>query len=201
MSSPPRLGPWIDPPPEVAEILDKGLRHDGRPLNAAATIAHHPRLLKRFTVFAGLFLTHSVLPERDRELLTLRSAYLMRSDYYYGHHVDTGLAAGLTGAQIRALATEAAEDSSWTDRDRLLIEVADELLANVELSEPTWERLRAVYQDEQTVEAVMLVGFYRMLGGFANTLGVQRERGIPGWPEPALSDDSPCPPQLSEEVG
>jgi len=36
----------------------------------------------------------------------------------------------------------------------------------------------------QLLEALMLVGFYRMLGGFANTLGVQRERGIPGWPAP-----------------
>jgi alkylhydroperoxidase family enzyme len=180
----PRLAPRTDPPPEVAEILDKGLRHDGRPLNAAATIAHHPRLLKRFTVFAGLFLTHSVLPARDRELLTLRSAYLMRSDYYFGHHVNTAAAAGLTEEQIRAVATFTAEDPSWTDRDRLLIDVADELLADVELSEPTWQRLRAVYQDDEAVEAVMLIGFYRMLGGFVNTLGVQRERGIPGWPEP-----------------
>ena len=80
--------------------------------------------------------------------------------------------------------TDTAEDSSWTERDLLLIGVADELLANVELSEATWQRLCAAYRDDQAVEAVMLVGFYRMLGGFANTLGVQRERGIPGWPAP-----------------
>lgn len=187
----PRLGPRTDPPPEVAEILAKGLQHDGRPLNAAATIAHHPRLLKRFTVFAGLFLSHSVLPDRDRELLTLRSAYLMRSDYYFGHHVDPARTAGLTEAQIRATATLTGDHPTWTDQDRLLIGLADELLADVERSEPTWQRLRAVYQDDQAVEAVMLVGFYRMLGGFVNTLGVQRERGIPGWPQP--TPDPPAP--------
>jgi alkylhydroperoxidase family enzyme len=160
------------------------MKHDGRPLNAAATIAHHPRLLKRFTVFAGLFLTHSELPDRDRELLTLRSAYRARSDYYFGHHVETGRQAGLTEGQIRASATEdAGSDASWTAHDRLLLAVADELMANPELTEPTWQRLRAAYRDDQVVEAVMIVGFYRMLGGFVNTLGVQRERGIPGWPE------------------
>jgi 4-carboxymuconolactone decarboxylase len=91
----PRIEPVTDPTPEQAEILAKGWRYAGKPFNAAATMARHPRLLKRFTVFTGTFLTHSTLPPRDRELLTLRACYRTGTDYYFGHHVLLGEAAGL----------------------------------------------------------------------------------------------------------
>jgi 4-carboxymuconolactone decarboxylase len=58
-------------------------------------MAHHPKLLNRFTVFTGTFLTDSTLPPRDRELLTLRACYRTGTDYYFGHHVLQGEAAGL----------------------------------------------------------------------------------------------------------
>ena len=83
----PRIRTIEDPPEETRAILAKGLTWDGRPLNMPATLAHHPRLLKRFTVFAGAFLSRSVLPDRDRELLTLRAAARFDSEYYFGHHV------------------------------------------------------------------------------------------------------------------
>jgi alkylhydroperoxidase family enzyme len=76
--------------PATSELLAKGLTHDGSTLNAARTLAHHPRLLKRFTVFAGLFLTHSLLPDRDRELVTLRRAHRFGCEYDFGHHMVLG---------------------------------------------------------------------------------------------------------------
>jgi 4-carboxymuconolactone decarboxylase len=46
----------------------------------------------------------------------------------------------------------------------------------------TWDGLSATYDEAQLLEAVLLVGFYRMLAGLVNTIGVEREPGVPGWP-------------------
>ena len=55
-----------------------------------ATMARHPRLLKRFTVFTGTFLTHSTLPPRNQliELLFVVGYYRMVSCYVNTVHVE-----------------------------------------------------------------------------------------------------------------
>ena len=49
-----------------------------RPLNIFATLAHHPKLLKRWLVFGNHVLAKSTLPARDRELLILRTGWRCR---------------------------------------------------------------------------------------------------------------------------
>ena len=64
-----------------------------------------------------------------------------------------------------------------------LIALADELCADDCVSDITWTALRARWDDAELVELVALAGFYRMVSGFLNTLGVQLADGIPGWPD------------------
>jgi len=171
----PRIEPLRSPTGEVSQVLASGWQHNGAPLNAAATLAHHPRLLKRFTLFTGLFLGHSLLPARDRELLTLRSAYQNGVEYYVAHHVKPALAAGLSPAELRGVSDE---NFAWTGRDRLVITAADELVANARLSDACWDELAAVYTPAQLEEILFLPGYYRMMAGVVNTIGVELEDGM-----------------------
>lgn len=175
---PPRIAPLREPPTDVQEILDKGLQYDGRPLNVPATMAHHPKLLKRFTLLAGLLLTESSLPPRDRELLTLRATYRAGAEYYFGHHRRLAPAAGLTPEEIEAIVGERSE---WAARDAALLSFADQLTAGTRVDDATWATLAGLYDEAQLLEATLLVGFYRMMAGFVNTIGVEREPGVPGW--------------------
>lgn len=178
----PRIEPLRQPSAEVRQLLARTVHHNGQPLNAALVLAHHPRLLKRFMLFAGMFLSHSLLPDRDRELVTLRSAYRFRVDYYFAHHVDSALAAGLTTDEILATADESNE---WHGNDLLLITAADEIASTAELSDATWASLSAMYSVAQLEEIVLLPGFYRMMAGFINTVGVELEPGVVNWPSGA----------------
>jgi alkylhydroperoxidase family enzyme len=183
----PRIEPVEHPTPAASEILAKGWTYAGRPFNAARTMAHHPKLLQRFTVFAGTFLTHSTLPPRDRELLTLRACYRTGTDYYFGHHVLLGEAAGLN----RELALAVADpDFQWSAEDALLLRAADELTADNRLSDPTWNGLAERYEKDQLIELLFVVGFYRMVSCYVNTLRVQREPGVPPIPRPNGVDDA-----------
>jgi 4-carboxymuconolactone decarboxylase len=177
----PRIKTVTDPTPEVAEILATCRTYAEKPFNAAATLAHHPRLLKRFAIFTDTFLTFSHLPPRDRELLTLRTTYRTGSDYYFGHHVLLGEQAGLDRQLSLAVADPGHQ---WNAQDALLLRTADELAADNQLSEQTWAALAERYQKDQLIELLFVVGFYQMVSCYANTLRVQREPGVPPIPRP-----------------
>ena len=75
----------------------------GKVPNVLATIARHPKLLKRWNAFGNHVLFKSTLPARDREILILRIGWLCRSEYEFAQHVLIGRRAGLTDADIQRI--------------------------------------------------------------------------------------------------
>ena len=178
----PRVTPVDDPEPEVAEMLAKTMGDDrGVPLAIFRTMARHPRLMKRFNVLGGFFLTRGELPAREREIAVLRTAWRSGCVYEWAQHVLIGGRSGLTDSEIARI-TRPDEDDAWSPRDRALLRATDEVLAHVDVSDETWAALGDDWTDEQRVELVMLVGFYRMTAGFLNATGVVKDADLPDWP-------------------
>ena len=80
--------------------------------------------------------------------------------------------------------TRAADDHDWSDDDRALLALADELADDDCVSDATWARLAERWDDAELVELLVLAGFYRMVSGFLNSAGVQLDDGVPGFPDP-----------------
>ncbi|MBN9111768.1 MAG: carboxymuconolactone decarboxylase family protein [Pseudonocardia sp.] len=176
----PRVTPVADPDPEVAEMLAKTMGDDrGVPLAIFRTMARHPRLMKRFNVLGGFFLTRGELPARERELVVLRTAWRCGCVYEWAQHVLIGGRSGLTDEEIARVAGDSEE---WSPRDRTLLRAADEVLDTVDVSDATWADLGDDWTDVQRVELVVLVGFYRMAAGFLNATGVVKDADLPDWP-------------------
>ena len=98
--------PPVDPDsarPDIAEMLRAGSKTTGGADNVSATLANNPGLFRRFMPFAGKLLGAGKLTPRDRELAVLRTAWVCRSSYEWGHHVRIGRESGLTGAEIIAV--------------------------------------------------------------------------------------------------
>src|SRR3954467_10343048 len=94
----PRIPPL--PPDErdarTEEVL-AGLRGTAtEDMNLFATLARHPRLLKRWSAFGGTLLLRGELPARERELVILRTAANTGAAYEWGHHVSIARRAGVT---------------------------------------------------------------------------------------------------------
>jgi len=175
----PRIAPLIDPSPEVEELLDKTRIRQGRPLNIFATMAHHPRLLKRFNVLGGLFLGRGVLPARERELVILRTAWRTGCVYEFGQHTLLAHQEGLTEDEIKRVTEESAE---WPEGDAPLIRLADEVHTNRDVSDELWAQLKSRWGEAELIELVALAGFYGMVATFLNATRVQLDPGVPGWP-------------------
>ncbi|GAA4910987.1 alkylhydroperoxidase family enzyme [Actinomycetospora succinea] len=179
----PRVRPVEDPEPEVAEMLAKTMGDGrGQPLAIFRTMARHPRLMKRFNVLGGFFLTRGELPARERELVVLHTARRSGCLYEWAQHVIIGGRSGLTDDEIARVATPDRR-GEWSPQDEVLLRAADEVLAEADLTDTTWAELGARWTDEQRIELVMLVGFYRMTAGFLNATGVEKDDDLPGWPE------------------
>lgn len=157
------------------------LQRGEQPLTIFRTLAHHPSLMRRVMALGSRFLFEgNLLDARAREIMILRSAYRSGSIYEFGQHTVIGQRAGLSTEEIARLARP--DPEGWPDRERILITVVDELAATDTLSDATWADLRAGHDEATVVEILLLPGFYRMLAGFLNAAGVEREPDTPGWP-------------------
>jgi 4-carboxymuconolactone decarboxylase len=161
---------WND---EVRELLRPGAA-TRKPLNIFSTLARHPKLLKRWQVFGNHVLSKSTLPARERELVILRTGFLCNSPYEFHQHTRIGLSAGLTADEIAKLRQDA---SAWSGPDAALIRACDELHADQMISEPTWQTLRARFDEQQLMDLVFAIGQYTLVSMALNTLGVQIEEG------------------------
>jgi alkylhydroperoxidase family enzyme len=179
----PRIAPLVDLSAELQIIMGGGINSPaGTPLNIFGTIAHHPRLLKRFMNFAGLFLNKGLLPAREREIVILRVGWNCQSVYEFGQHTVIGQRVGLSMTEIDAL-TKNSNEYKWSDRDVALIAMSDELCADNCVSDATWKSLTTYWKEDELIELVMVAGTYRLVSGFLNTMGVELDAGTPGWPE------------------
>lgn len=145
------------------------------------TLVRHPKLLKRWLVFGSHILRKSTLPARERELVILRTGWLCRAEYEWGHHVVIGKAAGLTDDEVTRI-TRGAEAPGWTPLDQALLRATDELCADKRIGDATWAALTGILDTRQIMDLLFTVGEYVMVSMVLRTLGVEHDEGYPRFP-------------------
>jgi 4-carboxymuconolactone decarboxylase len=149
------------------------------PVHLYAALGHSETVMRAFSQF-GMMLIEADLPPRSREIVILRVGWNCAAEYEFGHHVLRARAAGLEDDELVVLA--GGDPKGWSEEDRALVAMADELCADDCVSEETWSALARRWAPAQLVELLVIAGFYRMIAGFLNSTGVQPEDGVPGWP-------------------
>ena len=148
-------------------------------MNVFSTLVRHPGLFRRWLAFGGQLLAGE-LAARERELLILRTGWLCRAEYEWGQHVVIGKAAGLSEDDVARI-KEGPGAPGWDPFDAALLRAADELHDDSCISEATWSVLADRYDEHQLIEVLMVVGQYHLVSFALNSLGVQRELGVPGF--------------------
>src|SRR5262249_28086616 len=165
-----RIEPVQPPyPPELQQVFDAIMPPGVPPLALFTTLARAPRVWDRFR--AGSLLDRGPVSLRHREIVIDRTCARCGCGCEWG--VDVALfarRAALTPEQVRATARGDATDPAWSDEERLLIRMVDELHDLATLSDATWAALAAAFSAEQILELIALVGFYHTVSFFANGL-------------------------------
>jgi len=159
-----------------------------RVLNIFRTLAHHPKLAKRWLVFANHILAKNSLPPRERELVILRIGWLCRSEYEWAQHAVIGAREGLRDDEILRIAA-GPDAPGWSDADRALLRATDELARDAFVSDATWRALERFLSTQQLMDLVFTVGEYNLVSMALNTFGVQLDPGLPRMP--AAADVAP----------
>jgi 4-carboxymuconolactone decarboxylase len=151
---------------------------DGKVPNLYATLVVHTRFYEPRLRFGSYIQRESRLPPQTRELLILRTAWLMKSEYEWAHHAIFAQDAGLSEAQIARVA-QGPRSEGWSDEQRALLQAADELRREAFISDTTWKGLTQYYDTEKMLEIIYTVGGYAMTAMAINSLGIQVEDGYP----------------------
>jgi alkylhydroperoxidase family enzyme len=129
---------------EQREMIAPQIEPDGSVMNTYATILRHPRIYTPRATF-GLYLRReSSLPPKAREMLIMRTAHLIGTQYEWHHHLEGARAAGLTDRDIARIA-EGPNAAGWSEEDRALLRAADDLRREAFITTPVWIALAKSY--------------------------------------------------------
>jgi len=168
--------------PQQREMIAPQKRPDGSVMNLYATMLQHPGLYAPRMTFGSYVRSETSLPPKTRELLIMRTAFLIGAEYEWAHHVEYARTAGLTGDEIARIAT-GADAAGWSEEHQAVLRAADELRREAFITDRTWNVLAKHYNTKQLIEIVFTVGGYSMTGLAINSFGIQTEPGYPGFPQ------------------
>jgi 4-carboxymuconolactone decarboxylase len=186
----PRLPP-LEPPydSEVARTLERMMPPGVEPLRLFRTIAHNRHLLDKLRSSGAYLLNFGTLEPREREIVIHRTCARCGSEYEWGVHVAAfGRPLGLSEDHLAATLRGSADDPIWSEREALLVRLADELHDTASVSDELWAELYARWTPEQLVELVVLAGNYHAISFLTNAFRVELEAGAARFqPEPAAA--------------
>jgi alkylhydroperoxidase family enzyme len=159
--------------PELQQRLRPFLSESGALPNALLALVHHPALFDAWLPLATLLLNGSSFTPRQRELMIMRTAVVIGSDYEWGQHVV--MSAGILDDDDRQRIPLGAGAEGWTPLEAALLSAVDELHDHAGIGDTTWARLAEELEVRQLVELPVLIGHYHLMAYALHALGVQPE--------------------------
>ncbi len=159
---------------DVAAAFARVMPEGVPPLTLFRALATNERVFHR--LMAGGLLDRGSLTLRDREIVIDRTCFLCGSEYEWGVHVAFfGQRVGLTAEETRDLCAVDPAATGFSTRERLLLELCDQLHATAHVSDGLWAALSGEWSPEQLVELVVLAGYYHAIAFATNALRVPLE--------------------------
>jgi 4-carboxymuconolactone decarboxylase len=138
-------------------------------------LANHVPLSETFLTFTDVLAgEQATLAPKVRELVILRVAWRTGSGYEWHQHARMAIDAGMTEAQVRAVA-DGPEADAWSRPERALILAVDQIVDGYEVGEQTWGELAATFEPPQLLELLFVAAGYLALATVLNSIGLRGE--------------------------
>jgi alkylhydroperoxidase family enzyme len=146
------------------------------PLALFRTLGVHADLAGRMRPLGAGILGHGTLDPRLREVMIHRTCARCGAEYEWGvHAVVYGKAVGLSDEQLTATVHGGADDPSWSDAERVVVQLADELHDTAHVQDETFAELKRHFTPEQIIELVVTSGWYHTISYVINAARVRLE--------------------------
>ncbi len=162
--------PNVEFPPELKKRLEELW---GSPPNLYRALGNHAPLAAAWTEFARAIRYESRTPRELRELVILRGAQLMRSEYEWAQHLKMARKAGVREAQIAALAGWR-ESGEFDAREKAALLLA-EAVTRGDVSDQAYAAVSKHFDHATYVELALTAAFYAMVGRMLDAMRIQLE--------------------------
>ena len=142
------------------------------------TMAKHPEVF-RCQLEMGTAIFKGAIPPHERELAVLRVAWLTRSPYEWGEHVDIAKRYGVSDEHVRRVAAGSSA-LGWSEHEAAILRAVEELLADQKIGDETWDELANTWNEQQLIEFPMMVGQYVATAFVQNSLRIRLAEDNPG---------------------
>ena len=157
----------------------------GEPPNLYKALGNHPKLIAAWTEFSKTLRYDTRTPRALRELVILRGAQLMRSEYEWAQHLPMARKAGVSEAQIKDLPSWKTS-SQFNAREKAALALS-EAVTQGRVSDEVYAEAMRQFDHHDYVELSVTAAFYAMVGRMLDAMGVQLE--------PEFKDFSPKLPR------
>jgi alkylhydroperoxidase family enzyme len=162
--------PLADFEPAMKQRLEKLW---GTPPNLYHCLANHPRLVAAWSDFSRALRHDTRTPRALRELVILRGAQLMRSEYEWAQHLPMARQAGVSEAQIKDLPSWRAS-ANFNAREKAALALA-EAVTQGRVTDAVYAEAMRHFDHHDYVELALVAAFYAMVGRMLDAMGVQLE--------------------------
>ena len=148
----------------------------GTPPNLYRCLGNHAALVAAWTEFSKMLRHDTRSPRALRELIILRGAQLMRSEYEWAQHLPMARKAGVREAQINSLASWRTSPE-FDEREKAALELA-EAVTNGRVSDEVYAHVARHFDHHDYVELAAVAAFYAMVGRMLDAMGVPLDEDV-----------------------
>ena len=162
--------------PRLATIFEEVTARWPSVPNVYRVVGAAPEMLRGWVDMAWKLRLDAATPRRLRELIILRVAQITSSGYEWAHHLPMARDAGVSDAEVQALA-DWRQVETFTEAERLGLQVAEEVANGPGATAETIAALKQHFSEAEIVELTLTACFYVCVARFLASMEVDLEPG------------------------
>ena len=162
--------------PDKQPIYDRIAETRGSVVNVFRALLNSPDAAEVVARVGEYVRYGSPLAPSIREIAILSTARELNLEYEWAHHEPVAREVGVSDKVIDSIRSGRAP-MGIPAKEGVFAHAAKELVRDGTLSDRTFQAIEHLLGPLQTVDLIVLVGFYSMLGRIVNALGVELDEG------------------------
>ena len=148
----------------------------GTMLNLHRMLFNNPKAAELVTDLGEYIRYRSPLDDATREIIILSTAREINNEYEWTQHKPEATKAGVNNDVIEFI-NSGKQATQIHPRERTIIEAVKQIVQNRKLNDATFESILNLLGTKHTLEFVIIVAYYSMIGLIIDTIGVELEDG------------------------